>query len=231
MGGDSKMSSIQESEEVTRQVNHDHVSERNNNFMDGESKPGLAMTANIYTIIAAIAQLAAIAVGSELRHCMQFTPTQSTHQYKNANSARELYPEKMVRSTEDTTVQALIGVPNIAYSLSFQPVPTIITLKAATRGGNSLGLTAADGSLFNLLLTVSWDTQADDALIDQQAKALFDQSETMAKQMGLYNEYLCLNYAAPWQDPISGCDAAVKAQLQAVSKMYDPRGVFQTQCR
>jgi len=31
--------------------------------MDGESKPGLAMTANIYTIIAAIAQLAAIAVG------------------------------------------------------------------------------------------------------------------------------------------------------------------------
>ncbi|KAK0352251.1 hypothetical protein LTR94_021551 [Friedmanniomyces endolithicus] len=116
----------------------------------------------------------------------------STHRYKNANSARELYPQKMVRrflrwqrqgrrmahmwtrrqSTEDTTVQALIGVPNIAYSLSFQPVPTIITLKAATRGGNSLGLTAANGSLFNLLLTVSWDTQADDALIDQQAKSL-----------------------------------------------------------
>ncbi|TKA68071.1 hypothetical protein B0A55_10954, partial [Friedmanniomyces simplex] len=64
-----------------------------------------------------------------------------------------------------------------------------------------------------------------------QAKALFDQSETMAKQMGLYNEYLCLNYAAPWPDPISGYGAAVKAQLQAVSKMYDPRGVFQTQCR
>ncbi|TKA59569.1 hypothetical protein B0A55_11286 [Friedmanniomyces simplex] len=171
--------------------------------MDGESKPGLAMTANIYTIIAAIAQLAAIAVGLRLQ-------------------ARTI-------STEDTTVQALIGVPNIAYSLSFQPVPTIITSKAATRGGNSLGLTAADGNLFNLLLTVSWDTQADDALIDQQAKALFDQSETMAKQMGLYNEYLYLNYAAPWQDPISGCDAAVKAQLQAVSKKYDPRGVFQTQ--
>ncbi len=49
--------------------------------------------------------------------------------------------------------------------------------------------------------------------------------------MGLYNEYLCLNYAAPWPDPISGYGAAVKAQLQAVSKMYDPRGVFQTQCR
>ncbi len=41
----------------------DEVSKRNINFMDGESKPGLAMTANIYTIIAAIAQLAAITVG------------------------------------------------------------------------------------------------------------------------------------------------------------------------
>jgi len=35
--------------------------------MDGESKPGLAMTANIFTIIAAIAQLAAIAVSLRLQ--------------------------------------------------------------------------------------------------------------------------------------------------------------------
>ncbi|TKA77900.1 hypothetical protein B0A55_03342 [Friedmanniomyces simplex] len=129
----------------------------------------------------------------------------------------------------NTTVQALIGVPNIAYSLSFQPEPTIITSKAASRGGNSLGLSAADGNLFNLLLTVSWDTQADDALITTQAKALFDQAETYAKQMGLYNKYLYLNYAAPWQDPIAGYGAAIVAQLKAVSKKYDPLGVFQTQ--
>ncbi|KAK0887277.1 hypothetical protein LTR02_017375, partial [Friedmanniomyces endolithicus] len=195
--------------------------------MNGKSKPGLAIIANVYTIIAAIAQRAAIAVGSELRHCMQFTPTQSTQRYKNAHESCSL---RRWFSTEDTTVQALIGFPNIACRLSFQPVPTIITLKAATHGGNSLGLTAADGSLFNILLTVSWDTRAEDALIDQQAKALFDQSETMAKQMGLYNEYLYLNYAAPWPDPISGYVAPVEAQLQAVSKMYDPRGVFRTQC-
>ncbi|KAK1041589.1 hypothetical protein LTR74_018603 [Friedmanniomyces endolithicus] len=71
------------------------------------------------------------------------------------------------QSTEDTTVQALIGFPNIAYRLSFQPVLTIIALKAAAHGGNSPGLKAADGSLFNMLLTVSWGTRADDALIDQ----------------------------------------------------------------
>ncbi|KAK5701717.1 hypothetical protein LTR97_004535 [Elasticomyces elasticus] len=129
----------------------------------------------------------------------------------------------------NSTVHALRGVPSIAYSLSFQPVPTVITSKAAVRGGNSLGLSAADGNLFNLLLTVSWDTEADDALINTQAKALFDQSATVSKQLGLFNEYLYLNYAAPWQKPIAGYGAASVANLKAVSKKYDPKGVFQVQ--
>ncbi|KAK4546444.1 hypothetical protein LTR36_002121 [Oleoguttula mirabilis] len=129
----------------------------------------------------------------------------------------------------NSTAQALLNVANLAYSLSFQPEPTIITSKAATLGGNSLGLGESDGNLFNLLLTVSWDTQADDALINTQAKSLFAQAETAAKQLGVYNEYLYLNYAASWQDPISGYGSVVKARLQAVSKKYDPTGIFQTQ--
>ena len=128
----------------------------------------------------------------------------------------------------NSTVQAL-SVPNLAYSLSFQPMPTAITSKAASRGGNSLGLSAADGNLFNLLLTVSWDDAADDARIEQHAKDLFQRSEDAAKKMGLFNEYLYLNYAAQWQDPIRGYGAAQKAKLQAVSRKYDPKGVFQTQ--
>jgi FAD/FMN-containing dehydrogenase len=127
------------------------------------------------------------------------------------------------------TVQPLIDVPSLAYSLSFQPMPTAITSKAKSRGGNSLGLDASDGNLFNLLLTVSWDTSADDARIEQHSKDLFKKAEVAAKKLGLYNKYLYLNYAASWQDPISGYGAANKAQLQAVSRKYDPRGVFQTQ--
>jgi hypothetical protein len=128
------------------------------------------------------------------------------------------------------TVQALgEAVPSMAYSLSFQPMPTAITSKAAARGGNSLGLSAAVGNLFNLLLTVSWDSSADDARIEQHAKQLFQSSEDKAREMGLYNEYLYLNYAASWQDPIRGYGAANKAKLQAVSKKYDPTGVFQKQ--
>jgi hypothetical protein len=127
------------------------------------------------------------------------------------------------------TVQSLVDVPNLAYSLSFQPVPTAITSKAKSSGGNSLGLDTSDGNLFNVLLTVSWDTSADDARIEQHSKDLFKNAEAEAKKLGLYNQYLYLNYAASWQDPISGYGAANKAWLQAVSKKYDPWGVFQKQ--
>lgn len=127
------------------------------------------------------------------------------------------------------TVQSIADVPDLAYSLSFQPMPTAITSKAKAHGGNSLGLTEDAGNLFNLLLTVSWDTTADDARIEQHAKDLFKQSEEEAKKLGVYNKYLYLNYAAPWQDPIAGYGADVKARLQAVSKKYDPKGIFQNQ--
>ena len=142
------------------------------------------------------------------------------------NSARMM---STIFDIANRTVQPLIDVPGLAYSLSFQPMPTVITSKAKCRGGNSLGLDASDGNLFNLLLTVSWDTSADDTRIERHSKDLFKEAEAEAKKLGLYNKYLYLNYAAEWQDPISGYGAANKAKLQAVSKKYDPRGVFQAQ--
>jgi hypothetical protein len=126
------------------------------------------------------------------------------------------------------TVQAL-SVPGMTYSLSFQPLPTAITTRAASRGGNSLGLTGAEGNLFNLLLGISWDSVADDERIEQHAKDLFQQSEDKARELGLYSKYVYLNYAAPWQDPFSGYGAAQKVRLQDVSRKYDPKGVFQKQ--
>ncbi|KAK6083806.1 FAD binding domain-containing protein [Seiridium cupressi] len=126
-----------------------------------------------------------------------------------------------------TVVKPLTAISAIKWSLSFQPVPTVLLSKAASTGGNSLGLDASDGNLFNVLLTASWDDAADDALISTQAKALFDQAEVEAKDLGVAHPYLYLNYAAPWQDPISGYGAESKANLQTVSKKYDPAGVFQ----
>ena len=129
------------------------------------------------------------------------------------------------------TGQALIDIVNITLSISFQPQPQIIIQKSAMSNngiGNSLGLDASDGNLFNLLMGVQWDQEEYDDLITTQVKTFIAQTQVAAAKLGVYNPYIYLNYAAPWQDPIDG-SIAVKSQLQKTSEMYDPTGVFQKQ--
>ncbi|WPG99209.1 oxidoreductase FAD-binding protein [Acrodontium crateriforme] len=166
-----------------------------------------------------------------------FTTELAAH---NAGGRRQLFTSatfvnsaKMMAAFIDianaTIQEDLITVPDMSYSISYQPQPKIITSKAATTGGNSLGL---DGSqnLFNALLTISWDTPADDARVTKQAKRLISESNIKAKELGVENRYIYLNYAAEWQDPIAGYGEDVKEGLQAVSRKYDPKGMFQHQC-
>jgi hypothetical protein len=126
------------------------------------------------------------------------------------------------------TVQPIrTNVAGLRWSLSYQPVPTIMTAKGAQNGGDSLGLDASDGNTFNVLLTASWPNSADDAKVNQAAQDLFKKASDKAKSLGVSNPYLYLNYAAPWQDPISGYGAASVSALKATSKKYDPSQVFQ----
>ena len=127
----------------------------------------------------------------------------------------------------NSTAQPLRGIPNLKWSLSYQPEPTVITSKAAANGGNSLGLDVSDGNIFNVLLTATWDNASDDAAVNAAAQSLFSQAAAKAKSLGVFNEYLYLNYAAPWQDPITGYGVAAKSSLQAASKKYDPSQTFQ----
>ncbi|KAK6443510.1 hypothetical protein LTR95_000337 [Oleoguttula sp. CCFEE 5521] len=142
------------------------------------------------------------------------------------NSAKQMLA---IYQAGNSTVQSIRNVPGLQWSLSYQPEPTIITSKAATDGGNSLGLDVSDGNLVNVLLTATWNNTADDARVNAAAKALFSQAGASAKKLGVTNPYLYLNYAAPWQDPIAGYGAANVAALKAASAKYDPSGVFQKQ--
>jgi hypothetical protein len=58
-------------------------------------------------------------------------------------------------------------------------------------------------------------------------KELEAEIHTKEKEMGIFNEWLYLNYAAGWQDPIKGYGAASVAFMKGVSRNYDPIGVFQ----
>ena len=132
----------------------------------------------------------------------------------------------------NATAQPLIDIVNVSFSFSFQPQPRIIIQQSAVSNGgigNSLGLNASDGDVFNLLIAISWDDAEDDDRIVGGTKKFIAQTDQVAESMGLSNPYIYLNYAAVWQDPIDGYGVMVKSELQEVSEKYDPTGVFQKQ--
>ena len=125
----------------------------------------------------------------------------------------------------NSTIQAIKTAKNLTYAISFQPFPSAIIAKGA--GANSLGLSPTEAPLTNVLLSIQWLDILDDARIEAAAKEFHHRTTRAAKARGKSNEYLYLNYAAKWQDPIQGYGAKEKKRLREVSRKYDPDGIFQ----
>ena len=121
----------------------------------------------------------------------------------------------------NATVDSIKAVDGIQYFLIFQRVP-------AVEPGNSLGISSSEGTLILCLLSVTWTKAEDDKLINAVAENLFDDIESTTKTAGVFNDYKYLNYAASFQDPIRSYGNASVANLQRVSKKYDPSRFFQT---
>ena len=120
------------------------------------------------------------------------------------------------------------SVPGLAFAISFQPLPQIITSKSNATGGNVLNIRPTDGNLVNVLVTAQWTRIEDDSKIQTIARKVIAEGNDRAKQMGVDSHILYLNYAAEWQNPIVGYGEENVKFLRGVSKQYDPQGVFQT---
>ena len=127
----------------------------------------------------------------------------------------------------NTTTQSLTDVQDLIYPLTWEPIPAAITAKTASLGGNSLGLDPSAGPLVLCVVSVSWSLASDDARIIAATKDLFAKIDKAATAAGLFNRFKYLNYATSWQDPIGGYGPENKARLRAVSRKYDPAGLFQ----
>ena len=119
-----------------------------------------------------------------------------------------------------STTNSIKDVPGIAYFLIFQRMPAI-------RPGNALGLEGSDEPMVLCLLSVTWTRAQDDTLINSATQTLVNKIDQATKAAGLFHRFKYLNYAAMFQDVIGSYGSASKAQLQAVSKKYDPEGYFQ----
>ena len=96
-----------------------------------------------------------------------------------------------------------------------------------TEPGNALGLEDVDDPLVLCLLSVTWTQAQDDAIINSVTQTLIEKIDQATSAAGAFHGFKYLNYAAPFQDPITSYGPASKAQLRAVSKKYDPEGFFQ----
>ncbi|KAL9118743.1 MAG: hypothetical protein Q9187_004711 [Circinaria calcarea] len=134
---------------------------------------------------------------------------------------------RAVTDTFHTTVDNMKPVPGLIYSLSFQPLSEALLTESAARGGNSLGLSPADGPLIVVLLYSYWADASDDKTVISLQQVFLRQVERLAATRGKASSFKFMPYAYAGQDPIDGYGSTSKAKLQATSRKYDPDGFFQ----
>lgn len=124
------------------------------------------------------------------------------------------------------SVAALGAVRGMQYRLLLEPIPEI-AYKKGVPGTNSLGLYDEKGGLVIVALAIGWVNASDDALIYQVAKDTIAEIDKEAKKLNQHFDYKYLNYASPWQKVIRSYGVEDEKKLKAISKKYDPQGVFQ----
>ncbi|PQE05921.1 oxidoreductase FAD-binding protein [Rutstroemia sp. NJR-2017a BVV2] len=126
-----------------------------------------------------------------------------------------------------TALSNITSIAGLIGSLTLQPYPVSLLRKSVEHGGNSLGLSPSDGPLVSVLLLTTWQNKSDDEIIFNTMRGVLENIKKVAVAKNTAVDYVFMNYAAAFQDPISSYGAESKRKLQHVSKKYDPEGVFQ----
>lgn len=138
--------------------------------------------------------------------------------------------EAMIRETYAAFNASLAAVQNltgIMWTLNLEPLPPQIYQRGAA--DNSLGLEDRSGTLVVCFLSRSWPDADQDEQVYAAARALMDDIEVRAKKLGVYDPYIYLNYAAPWQDVIASYGQESVSQLRALRARVDPCEIFTRQ--
>ncbi|OAF99199.1 oxidoreductase FAD-binding protein [Paraphaeosphaeria sporulosa] len=132
---------------------------------------------------------------------------------------------KQVYKLVDDAAQDLFLALGLALTMAFQPLPHVLYSKGGDE--NVLGLGRFEDDLINLLFTVIWPDPLNNQMVYDRMRTLENALIGLAKDNGIYNEWVYLNYASQWQNPITAYGASEVAFLKSVSKQYDPQGIFQ----
>ncbi|KAJ6086071.1 FAD-binding domain-containing protein [Penicillium sp. IBT 16267x] len=120
----------------------------------------------------------------------------------------------------NASIGGITNVPAMNWYLTLQPSPVLNRV-------NSLGLDTGEERLGIALITAYYNDTSADQHVDRAARKLIVDIEAVTKEAGVYRSYKYYNYAGAGQAVIDGYGYESKGNLQAVSKKYDPQGLFQ----
>jgi len=80
-----------------------------------------------------------------------------------------------------------------------------------------------------MLLSALWPNSTFNKVVERTAEKITRDIASIANEMGLLQEFQCINYADPSQDPIGSYGTENVEYLRQVSRKYDPKGVWQKQ--
>ncbi|KAL1618639.1 hypothetical protein SLS54_007074 [Diplodia seriata] len=155
----------------------------------------------------------------------------------NPNGLRETYWTATYRNNADlvsfildTYIEEVDPIRNCsgllpACTLQFITSPMFKHMRE--RNGNALGLENEDEPLLLLNLNTMWHSELDDDAVLEAANNIIQKVNDKARSMGLGHEYVYMNYASQYQDPIAGYGQENKDRLVAIAEKYDPESVFQ----
>jgi hypothetical protein len=95
-------------------------------------------------------------------------------------------------------------------------------------GGNALGISNSGHPLMLLNPNFRWERQVDDLKVLQASMNFVNRVNAQAREMGLEEPFLYMNYASQFQDVIHSYGLANVYRLQMIARKYDPGKLFQT---
>ena len=156
----------------------------------------------------------------------------------NPFGLREVYWPITVHLDEDfanwvvdtfySMIPQVAHVSGVMPVIIYQGITEPILKKMSSYGGNALGLEASTGPIILMHISCWWTNESDDNTVYEFINSFWNKVIAQAKSLGVDNDYIYMNYASMFQDPIAGYGDANKVLLKKVATKYDPKAVFQT---
>ncbi|OBT82571.1 hypothetical protein VE02_08434 [Pseudogymnoascus sp. 03VT05] len=176
----------------------------------------------------AITNISSIALGQKMGAKVAYNKNHLSYTGTYGNDAALL---SKIFDISNATVHKIMPQINgeIKWVTMMEPFPALVDSFGEKNGGNSLGLSAETGDRIVILQLAQFDDHGANDLVDTELHNMFDEIASVASEMGLLRRFRYLNYADKQQNPIASYGPENVAQLQATSKKYDPKGLFQRQ--